>query len=61
LDKNKTKTINRLCAELEEVTKKTKDTIKERVGKKLCNLTYEQINAYMINNKDISFDKKRLN
>lgn len=40
-NKNKKLNIDKLLAELEEVTKKKKVTIKERIEKKLCNLTAE--------------------
>lgn len=53
--------IDELTKELEEATNKKAITIKERVEKKLANLTIEEIRSFMQTNTDISFnDKKQL-
>lgn len=55
--------MDRLTAELEALTKKKAATIKERIQKKLSNLSVEIIRYYMENKLDFSFSygKRQLN
>ena len=59
---DKKKATDQLLKELEDNTKKKAITIKERVEKKLVNLSIEQIRSFMLAKKDISFNQQnRLN
>jgi hypothetical protein len=62
LKKKKKDTIDKLATELEGITNKKASTIKERIQKKLSNLSVEEIKVYMSTKTDFSFnDKKQLN
>lgn len=61
-NKKKKETIDKITGELEEVTKRKKVTIKERIEKKLSNLSPEELRGFMKAKRDISFaDMKQVN
>jgi archaellum biogenesis ATPase FlaH len=57
LKKDRTKTVEQLCEKLQPIIKRSKVTIKERISKKLCRCSVEEVLEAIKNKKDLSFDK----
>jgi hypothetical protein len=55
---NQAKTTEALCLKLQYILHRSKVTIKDRMGKKLCHLTEEDIADAIKNRGDFVFDKK---